>query len=131
MKKSLKLAVAVIKAVGADMYKQWHPSTNLPKIEDDFDPTNDEQFESYTAKVAAFLDSCLVDRDKTKNGSKQDISTVQKFGKGIKNIALHIAPLVKLGINLGKDNVNAPFHQRRSHRRLPRLLVSSAVGWSF
>jgi hypothetical protein len=106
MRKSLKLVVAVIEAVRVDICEQWDPSIDVPKIGQDFDPTDYAQFESYTKNVAAFLDSCLAERKKTENASEQDTGTLHKFGKGMKKIALHIAPLVKFGIQLGKDNVN-------------------------
>jgi hypothetical protein len=102
MRKTLNLAVAVIKTVAADVYAQWHPSPNLPEAGDGFDPTEDAKLEEYMEEVKDFLNRLISERDSTNNPDKE--GTVHKLGKGIKKIALHLAPFVTLLINIGKHD---------------------------
>jgi hypothetical protein len=101
MRKTLNLTLAVIKAVAADIYAQWRPSPELPETGKDFDPTDEAQLEDYMKQVNNFLNGLISDRDSVK--SSDEAGTVQKLGKGIKKIALHVAPFVKLMIKLGKQ----------------------------
>jgi hypothetical protein len=101
MRQSLNLMLAVIKAVAADIYAQWHPSPELPKTGKEFDPTNEAQLEDYMKQVNNFLNGLISDRDSAK--SSDEAGMIQKLGKGIQKIALHVAPFVKWMIRLGKQ----------------------------
>ena len=102
MVKSLSLALAVINAVGAHIYNQWHPSPNVPVMDDHFDPTDEGRLENYMKQVNDFLNGLVSDHDLAKSAADQEPGTVHKLGTGIKKIALHLAPFMKLLIKLGK-----------------------------
>jgi hypothetical protein len=100
MCKSTTLALAVIKAVGANIYSQWHPSPMLPIVPVDFDPTKEAQFEDYLEQVNTFLNG-LCTSNAEKNGAQ--VGPLIKLAKGVKTIARHVSPFVKLAIKIGKE----------------------------
>lgn len=104
MKKSSRLTFALIKSVGVGVYNQLHPSPELPLIAADFDSKDEKAFDDYMQQVTAFLNHRLDELDKAANAKKeadQNMSNVRKFGKGMKKIALHIAPAVKFVADSG------------------------------
>jgi hypothetical protein len=101
MQKSTTLAMAVIKAVGANIYNQWHPSPTLPGLPVDFDATDETQLEDYMVQVNKFLND-LCTSNVEKNGPQNGPLT--KLAKGVKTIATHVSPFVKLAIKLGKES---------------------------
>jgi hypothetical protein len=104
MGKSLALALAVIKGVGAHIYDQWHPSPIVPLMDDNFDPTDEGQLENYMKQVSDFLNGLVSDLEAAKSAGDEETGTVYKLGKGIKKIALHVAPFVNVLVKLGKES---------------------------
>jgi hypothetical protein len=104
MRKSLALALAVIKGVGTHIYNQWHPSPNVPVMDDHFDPTDEGQLENYMKQVSDFLNGLVSNLDLTSKAADQKNGNAYKLGKGVEKIALHLAPFVKLLVKLGKQD---------------------------
>jgi hypothetical protein len=102
--KALERVRDAIKEFGSDIYDQLHPSPELPKLEGDFDECAE--------RVRLYLDECLSGLEKNEEGTeekgksstKQNFSTARKFGKAMQKIVVHIIPVVKFLVKLGKED---------------------------
>jgi len=101
MKKALTLADNVIKGVATSFYNGWRPPSALPQG-DKFDLKNEKDFEKYMEQVKVFLQN-LVEKQETEKKEKEDAAktAVGKLGTGIRCIATHIAPVLKVGLKIG------------------------------
>jgi hypothetical protein len=94
-------------------------------MDDDFDPADEAQLQNYMNRVGDYLNGLVSDLDSAKRAADEETGTVYKLGKGIKKVALHIAPFMKLLIKLGKQEgsvINAGL--KEAHNLDPRSLRS-------
>jgi len=129
MGKSLALALAVIKGVGAHIYNQWHPLPIVPVMDDDFDPADEVQLQNYMKRVGDYLNGLVSDLDSATRAADEETGTVYKLGKGIKKVALHIAPFVKLLIKLGKQEGSVIYAGLKETYTLDPRSLWSGLQW--
>jgi hypothetical protein len=102
LKKAIALSGLVIKAVTTTISDQGHPSVQLPILQDESQFFVEEQFDNYMEQISDFLNHRLGDGDKkaaTRN-SQAERSFGHKLGHGPCQIAIYVAPFLKLTLKV-------------------------------